>query len=306
MEQALRWHAASGREDCDWQGFTRWLEASPRHRQVFDDVALLEESIIRHRERLAHGASRRSGSRVRPVWLGAALAASLALCALFIIPTLRDPAERLFTAQAGTTRALVLAGGVHIVLAPGSSLAVAGRQEQRLRLDGSAWFDVPHDPGRQLEIEAGPYRLRDIGTRFEAMSAAGQLKVAVTEGTVDVVLPGREQPFALAAGHRLLVAGSPPIAEYGEAVASEVAAWRDGRLVFRNEPLSMVALQVGRHAGLAVTVDPSIAQRRFSGVLAIGDGAQPVAELGRIMDLQEQREGTAVHLSAAGGEPAGG
>ena len=49
--------------------------------------------------------------------------------------------------------------------------------------------------------------------------------------------------------------------------AEDVAGWRDGRLVFRNEPLSLVAQQIGRHAGVTVTVDPVIADRRFSGVL---------------------------------------
>jgi transmembrane sensor len=308
LDQALRWHAATARADCDWQQFTEWLEASPQHREAYDDVALLEQRIAHHRPALAAAAAPVARGRSR-AWAGAAVAAGLALVAVFgarqLLP-LPGAGERTYTVQSGTARELLLADGMKVTLAAGSSLQVGGRRDERIRLDGSAWFDVPHDPRRQLVITAGPYQLRDIGTRFEAMSAAGQLKVAVTEGTVDVVLPGREQPFALAAGHRLLVAGSPPIAEYGEAVASEVAAWRDGRLVFRNEPLSMVALQVGRHAGLAVTVDPSIAQRRFSGVLAIGDDAQPVAELGRIMDLQVQREGTAVHLSAAGSEPAGG
>jgi transmembrane sensor len=306
MEQALRWQAATARDDCDWQKFTEWLEASPVHRQVFDDAALLEERIARHRHALADAAPPRAARLWRRSWVAAAVAAGMAMVAVIVAEPLRPflAGERTFVAQAGTLRTLSLDGGVQVTLAPGSSLRVAGRKDQRLRLDGDAWFDVPHEPGRELSITAGPYEVRDIGTRFEVMSAATQLKVAVAEGEVQVLLPGSARPSPVNAGQQLLVAGDPPIAEYGNLAADDVAGWRSGRLVFHNEPLSIVAPQLGRHAGVSVTVDPAIAQRRFSGVLAIGDRTQMVAQLGEIMDLQVQRTGTAVHLSAAG-EPAG-
>lgn len=309
--QALRWHAASLRDDCDWQQFTEWLEASPLHRQAFDEVALLEDRIARHRGELARAlpAAAPRGARLwRRAWVGGAIAAGMALVAVIIarpvLPFLPGATET-YLAQAGAQRALSLRGGVQVTLAPGSSLRVAGRHDQNLQLEGSAWFDVPHDPSRTLEITAGDYRVRDIGTRFEVTHDAGQLKVSVSEGQVGVVLPGRAQPAPVNAGQRLLVAGDPPIAEYGEVAADDVAGWRTGRLVFRNEPLSMVASEVGRHAGVTVTVDTSLAQRRFSGVLPIGDGSQLVEDLGGILALRAQRTGSVVHLSAAGPEPAG-
>jgi transmembrane sensor len=308
LEQALRWHAATAQEDCDWQEFGAWLEASPRHRQAYADAALLEDRIVRHAAALRattrpmsaprHGARR---------WRGVAVAAGIALLALtawFAVPAYRAGNPRSFTAQTGGSTALSLADGVQVVLAPGSALNVAGRHDSHLRLDGDAWFDVPHDPQRQLTITAGPYELRDVGTRFEVVSAGPLLKVAVAEGELGVMLPGNSGPVRVRAGHRLLVAGDPPIAEYGEVAAVDVAGWREGRLVFRNEPLSLVALQLGRHAGLTVTVDPSVAQRRFSGVFTIGDGAQLVAQLAQIMDLRTRSEGSVVHLLAADDRPA--
>jgi transmembrane sensor len=70
--------------------------------------------------------------------------------------------------------------------------------------------------------------------------------------------------------------------------------------VFRNEPLSLVAGQIGPHAGVTVAVDPAIADLRFSGVLAIGDGSQLVERLGEIMGLAVEPRGDAVQLSAMG------
>jgi len=44
---ALEWHSAQQQDDCDWDGFTAWLEADARHRAAFDEVALLEDSLAR-------------------------------------------------------------------------------------------------------------------------------------------------------------------------------------------------------------------------------------------------------------------
>lgn len=312
MEQALRWHAATARDDCDWERLTQWLETSPLHQRAYDEVALLEDRIARQRQQLRDAAGIAAPSRLRASrrsrgWWSFAAAASLVIAVLIAGRPLlfRTGGEEIVVAEAGSSRAVLLDGGVQVVLAPGSTLQISGRHDRRIRLDGAAWFDVPHDPRRELLIEAGPYQVRDIGTRFEMLSAAGQFKVAVAEGELSVVLPGLAQPASVRAGQHLLVAGSPPIAEYGDVAAEDVAGWRTGRLVFRNEPLSMVAAQLGRHAGVTVTVDPSIAQRRFSGVLVIGDGSQLVSELGGIMGLSEQRAGSVVHLSAAGVQPAG-
>ena len=192
---------------------------------------------------------------------------------------------------------MALADGTRIVLAPGSHMVVSGRNQDQIQLEGSAYFDVPHDPSRELVISVGDYAVRDIGTRFEVFGAGRNLKVAVAEGNVTVGLPGGRDT-RVSEGQQLIVAGEPPVAEYASIAAEDVAGWRSGRLVFRNEPLSLVVGQIGPHAGVTVAVDPAIADRRFSGVLAIGDGSQLVERLGEIMGLAVQPRGDAVQLSA--------
>lgn len=302
-EQALRWHAAVGRGDADWEAFTTWLEAAPAHREAYEQLALVDALLERHAPALRATATPRSRPRL---WAMAATLSGVLLAALLAYRLLPDHlagASRTFAAQAAATRDVPLAGGMHVLLAPGSTLTVAGARDQQLTLTGSAWFDVPHDPGRELQVAIGPYRLRDIGTQFEVTGDASLLKVAVAEGELRVELPGSSEPARVHAGQRLLVAGVPPIAEYADVAGADLASWRTGRLVFSDEPLSLVALQVGRHAGVAVTVDPAVAQRRFSGVLAIGDGTQLVAQLADIMGLHAQRDGAVVHLLAGDAGP---
>jgi transmembrane sensor len=303
MQAALAWHAAAARGDCDWDAFTAWLEQDPAHQQAYADVALLEDRIARHRPELlqaelAAQQQPRAPRRGR-AWLATALAASVLGMGLMLawnqLPFTGPAAQEFKTLAA--SQPVALGDGTRIVLAPGSRMVVSGRHQDQIQLEGSAFFDVPHDPSRQLVISAGGHAVRDIGTRFEVFGAGRELKVAVAEGYVSVDLPG-DSDTRVSAGQQLTVSGEPAVAEYASIAADDVAGWRSGRLVFRNEPLSLVAGQIGPHAGVTVSVDRAIADRRFSGVLAIGDGSQLVARLGEIMGLAVQPRGDAVHLSA--------
>ena len=44
-EAAARWHCAQQHDDMKWRGFTTWLEADPRHRLAYDEIALLDARI---------------------------------------------------------------------------------------------------------------------------------------------------------------------------------------------------------------------------------------------------------------------
>ena len=300
LEAALRWHAATVKADCDWDAFTLWLEADSAHQQAYAQVAELEARLARQRPVLQQQLRDVAAPSGRRWWGGAAAAAAL-LVALFMgwqhLPLHRAAVQEY--AAHGAALPVRLAAGVQLTLAPGSSIRVSGQHQQQMDLTGTAYFDVPHDPGRALAIVAGGHVVHDIGTRFEVSSAAGELKVAVAEGEVSVDLTGASQQVRVAAGQQLLVSGAPPRAEYASIAGDDVAGWRSGRLVFHNEPLTLVAAQIGLHAGQAVTVDQTIAQRRFSGVLTVGDGSQLAARLGEIMGLVVQVRGNAVHLAAA-------
>ncbi|HXC58664.1 MAG TPA: FecR domain-containing protein [Steroidobacteraceae bacterium] len=300
LEAALRWHAATVNADCDWDAFTLWLEADPAHQRAYAQVAELEARLAQQRPVLQQQLREAPAPGSRRWWGGAAAAAVL-LATLFFgwqrLPLNASVAQDYVAG--GEALAMALDAGVKVTLAPGSRIRVSGHHQEKMDLTGTAYFDVPHDPGRTLAIVAGGYVVHDIGTRFEISSAAGELKLAVAEGEAAVDLPGAEQQVRVAAGQQLLVSGAPLRAEYASIAGDDVAGWRAGRLVFHNEPLTLVAAQVSLHAGRAVTVDEAIAQRRFSGVLTVGDGSQLAARLGEIMGLAVQVRGNAVHLAAA-------
>ena len=312
IEAAVAWHAGQMRDDFDWDAFTLWLEADPRHRLAFDEIASLDETVERHRDRIA---SLLAGDDVeQPLartpasapprgvrwsgWAGGAIAAAL-VAAVALPVALRDAAIDYRTAT-GETRVIALANGVHVQLASGSRLTVANRKAQEIKLAGAAWFDVSHDPARTLTIRAGPYRITDIGTRFDVSTATGGVKVAVAKGSLWVSEGGLAAPVQLREGQHLLVSPAIGVAEVSAVAPENVASWRKGRLMYQDVPLSLVAAEVSRYAGHKVVADPAVAARRFSGVLPIGDGSALVGKLAQIANLSAISEGGGVRLADSG------
>lgn len=52
LNAAAHWHVRMAGDSADWDAFHEWLAADPRHRPAFDDIALLDLTIDRHRDRL--------------------------------------------------------------------------------------------------------------------------------------------------------------------------------------------------------------------------------------------------------------
>lgn len=303
LDQALAWHGALAGDQADWDGFTRWLEADPSHREAFDSVALLDDLVDRHRPTLAallppdpESRSAPRSRRLRGFAGGGAIAAGIA--ALFVLFRPEAAVPPTWYATANLTREIALADGSRVALAASSRLGVAARGKE-LILAGTASFDVPHRPGRMLIVHAGGVDLQDIGTRFEVSTGPGALSVAVAEGRLTARLADG-QTVGVVGGHRLLVDSRNGSAELRPFAPRDYAAWRSGRLVYDNAPLALVAADVARFAGKGIRISPDLSSRRFSGVLTIGDGSGLVRTLAQFMDLDVRPEGHGVRLVPRG------
>ena len=298
-EAAARWHLAQARDDCDWDVFTRWLEADPRHARAYDQIALLDERIDRAAPVLAElTLDLPAVARVKQ-WGIAALGAVAAVLAMAVgvdwsmrtAPT-PLPAREWRTNSSGPLRVEV-ASGVVATLGPGSVMRRSA--SAALRIEGSAYFDIRHDPARPLSIAVGRYIVRDVGTRFEVSNGGGFARVAVVEGNVAVSAAGAAGSALIGAGQSLLMQeAGPGILRNVEPEA--VAGWRSGRLAYDGVPLALVAADVSRYAGRRVTVDPAQRARLFSGVIATRDRDTMIGTLAELTGLHARPEEQGVRL----------
>ena len=309
-QEAAEWHARLDSAEMDWDAFATWFDADPAHRRAYDEIALLDQEVAASRNAIiaalpandldvspAPAAARGT----RRWWAGGGLAFAAGVAAMMAPQLPFFAVETLVAYRTGPSeiRTVALKDGSRIIIDRNSELALNDDSTPRIDMkSGSAWFDIRHDPDRTLVVQSGDYQVRDIGTRFELASSDGHLSVAVAEGRV-VVAPSAGDEIRLAAGQRVDIATATAEATVRGADARAMGSWRDGRLIYDNATLSLVAADVSRYAGKTVIVDPAIADLRLSGVLNIGDGSRLVEDIEALLPVEATIDKTRIHLVRA-------
>ncbi len=308
LAEAARWHLASEDDAMDWDAFPLWLEADPRHSAAYDEIALSDDLLQQHSFVMEDVGTEAEVEKTRPVaayatgdasaegaeivrpafgrrlrWAGMAIAATLA--AVLVVPQFISPAPEVYETAAGTQK-IALDDGSTIILAPRSSLTVEGRDQDHMALSGGALFDIRHDPNRPLTITAGGLQISDIGTRFDIQAQDQRVRVAVTEGKVEVSSESLSAPVHLAAGNGLLYDAAAGTASVAAVRTQDVGEWQNGRLSYDDAPLALVVADLRRYAGVKVDMPDALRDRRFSGTLVIGDGDAALRDLAQVMGLR--------------------
>ncbi len=314
IDAAAAWHAQLDSPDMAWEAFGDWLAADASHRDAYDAIALLDAEIgaaapalatlLPANDDISDPTAIASPPNARWRWaglgIGGALAASLAV--LIVAPSTESVAQVYVTGR-GETRSVRLADGSRMQIDRGSRVAVSGGRAPLVEIaQGAASFSVRHDPSRVLMVRAGGYEIRDLGTRFDVVSARGRVAVTVAEGMVSVTPSGGAAANAtvLKAGQGLDIVPDKQIAQRRNIDPGHVADWSDGRLDYDGAPLGLVAADISRYADAPLVVDPSAANLRFSGVLTIGDGSRLVDQLRAVLPIRVRRVGGVVHLGSTG------
>jgi len=286
IEQAIAWHLRLNDADEDaWIEFAEWLNADPAHNGAYEAVAdgdarmlpLLEQATFppgggptrppefsNDEDDLAYV----DGSeRVRrPQWRWGALAASLAVAALFGVQMLpgRDARYSVET-SAGETRTVSLADGSEILLNGGTRIVIDKNDARSVEIArGEARFVVKHDDSDPFTVVAGEQRLVDIGTVFNVVRTDRQLRVGVAEGAVR--FEGSARAVNLRAGDSLAADNRGKI-QISQRPAASIGSWVDGKLVYDQAPLEQVADDLSRSIGISLELPRGMGSTRFSGVI---------------------------------------
>lgn len=208
-------------------------------------------------------------------------------------------AVRTLTTAVGGRDSLALPDGTQVVLGPGSELTVAeafGQSERRVALRGVALFTVVHDERKPFIVTANGTDIRDVGTAFVVHSNAGSVRVAVTDGVVEVRHARTAGPATtLKAGDIGTVSMSGAIsAQRGVSTVDELA-WTRGRLVFRDAPLSEVGEDLRRWYGVHLDIQDAALKRRPLSASFQGDSIRHVLDvIARTLGAVIERRGDTI------------
>jgi transmembrane sensor len=317
-EEAARWFAILQGEAAtgdDWLAFERWLQASPTHARAYERleglwIDLEYAPVVRGlggRPLLA-AARRRAPNRPAPsavrrrAWLGAgaAIAASLAVAIGVGVWSPGDVAQT-FETPAGRTKDITLADGTHIRLNAASKITVRlERSARRVEMaDAEAVFDVAHDAKRPFLIEAGDRQVRVVGTEFNLRHRADLFDLTVRRGVVEVrpAETPEAQATRVTVGQELTHTAGQSASLLKVADSDQAFAWTTGQLIYRDQPLSEVAMDLSRRFAVPVrTADARTAALRFTGVLVTDDEPDVLRRLAAYAPVRVERTSTEIVL----------
>lgn len=139
-------------------------------------------------------------------------------------------------------------------------------EKRRVELIGEAWFDVVHNKKIPFLVHTKSLDVLDLGTKFnvaayqdenitEVVLQEGKVKIDGYKGTFNVDLDPNE---------KFIFNKQSQSGTIQPVDADQVTAWKDGLLVFRNEPLSEVFRRVGRWYNVDIVIaDADLATYKY-------------------------------------------
>ena len=298
--------------------FVKWLKDSPRNVRDFLFMLTVEQALEQldsHRLRDIEALIAQIDTRVVSLgvasprapafprtrrtakWVAAAASAVIAVVAVWAFVAHGTYGWKAFATATGEQRAFELEDGSVIHLNTGSRVAFrfTGQTREVRLLHGEALFRVHHDAARPFRVYTPDALIQAVGTQFNVYNRPDGTEVAVIEGRVNITPerhPAIEQFNVPAAGvrsnpaTRSVGASQEARVEHGGLLSvravpdvSDVVAWRERRLVFRQQTLERIVAEFNRYNSRQMRLEGAgVASRVFTGVFD-ADDADPLAQV---------------------------
>jgi|GEM_PF-124918 len=213
-------------------------------------------------------ATRRPRSRLRRY---TAIAASLAVVTVAAVsswsalrPTVPAPSPELrYAAGVGQPRTIALSDGSTLQLDAGSEVVVqfSSQRRQLELLRGQAYFAVAKDAARPFEVRADGAMAQALGTQFSVAKRSDSVRVVVTEGHVQVsdlrahANGGGNKAVQLLANQSASLVNAGRLEGPQRVDAASATGWRQGKVVYRGEPLGNVVADLNRYSQVPILLE---------------------------------------------------
>lgn len=319
-QDAAQWvlrQEAGTLSENDEESFAAWLAADPSHVEAYEDAIWALDASARHAgdariREMREAALAARGERLRRSWLwslgGGALAASVAAFAILLapgtsappsgaeiasLPAVTDSSHATYRTAIGERLTVTLPDGSVATLDTDSELQVAYDRDARglLLMRGQAMFEVAHGRNRPFRVRAAGQDIVAVGTTFNVRLRGERVEVALVEGTVSVrpatpVHGGVAREVVMRAGERLEAAPGG-LVSVRAADVGQVAAWRNGELVFNDARLADAVAEINRYAIRPVEIeDERIGGHRISGVFRSNDPERFARAMAEILPVE--------------------
>lgn len=276
--------------------FEAWLTSDQRHAEVYERVRCLmgdASHLLSSDPAFIHTAStRKSGSST-----GRSVA--LSLCLALVTGTffaLEVPLRLKADAISGTAerQTLNLPDGSELILNADTAVSFKFSSSERrvVVLKGEVFATVAADKTRPFVVEANGGTTTALGTAFDVEMSKNGTNVTVLEHSVQVEAGDANRSIRIKENQKVAYDAEGSIGSIETVDPLSIAAWRQGRLVFENRPLSSVVAELERYLpGRIVIAGANIGERRITGSFDLADPQAVLRDLTVAFDVGVTRLG---------------
>jgi len=167
---------------------------------------------------------------------------------------------------------------------------------------GQVFFDIAHNKEKVFSIDVNNVEIQVMGTSFEVKKNENDTKITVTEGVVKVshVYDHHNKQVLLSRlekGDSLSVNRKGKIKFFNKVKISDIASWRDLRLIFNNNSLQEAFDDFSRYNDFELESNIDLTSISFSGVFEEYDMDNFLNVLENIYSLQIIKQNNKIILS---------
>jgi transmembrane sensor len=273
-----------------------WLSESPEHLAAYRSIERTWVALqSATRDPAIQEMRRQATRRLIPTtstwkkWAAAALVMlSLGAALWFVVPRTGfdlsplawligetgNSATHRYATKTGERLTIALDDGSHVTLNTETQLDVTFSKKARtVRLShGQALFQVAKDRSRPFAVEGENRRFVAVGTVFDVLIEADQVKVTMLEGTVraESIAPASLTRTTITSGEQL-ISRAQSEDRVRRVDPERETSWRRGQLIFEDTPLAEAVAELNRYSTAQIELaDPKLADLRLSGTFATG------------------------------------
>lgn len=194
-----------------------------------------------------------------------------------------------YASETGSVSTVFLEDGSEIWLSSGTKLVIDknSQGESVAKLDGEAYFNLIPSSTRKFLVDFGQIKIKDIGTKFNirAYTAEKNISTTLIKGKIDLTDAQGNSILAVHPGEIAQFDRTTNKVSVGTCDASIVTAWKEGKFVFIDEPLSDICKELEKWYNVEIRIeDQKLADTRYTSVVKRSTTVQMVLKILAVTD----------------------
>jgi ferric-dicitrate binding protein FerR (iron transport regulator) len=153
--------------------------------------------------------------------------------------------------------------------------------DRQVALNGEAFFDVVSDRARPFKVNTNEITARVLGTRFNIASYDNEnnVEIVLEEGAIELIDKEKLNTRIMSPNDLVVFDKEKKEMSVTGVEPKKYLAWTEGKLVFRNDPLDVIARRVARWYNVDIVIEGTLNEDLRLRATFVDEGLEEVMDM---------------------------